>query len=177
MRGAPAPTAPSHGGTLKARVFWSTAAIFTVGDVITKYWAHTELERGVPHPVLGEFLRIRLNYNAGAAFGMYLGPHSRWIFLALALVILAVLGSMYRQAEARDWPRALALGLVCGGALGNVINRLWSAQGVVDFIDAGIGASRWPTFNVADIGVTTGAVLLAWVLWREEHPAKANPNP
>jgi signal peptidase II len=50
-----------------------------------------------------------------------------------------------------------------------LIDRLRSAQGVVDFIDVGIGAHRWPTFNVADMGVSVGAVLLAWVLWQEDE--------
>ncbi|MDQ6829695.1 MAG: signal peptidase II [Gemmatimonadota bacterium] len=60
-----------------------------------------------------------------------------------------------------------------GGAVGNLINRILSARGVVDFLDLGSGTARWPTFNVADIGVSVGAVLLAWVLWREESPRGA----
>jgi signal peptidase II len=58
---------------------------------------------------------------------------------------------------------------VCGGAIGNLIDRIRSAQGVVDFIDIGIGDTRWPTFNVADMAVSIGAFLLAWVLWGEEN--------
>jgi signal peptidase II len=63
----------------------------------------------------------------------------------------------------------LAISLVAAGAIGNVIDRIRSDLGVVDFIDIGVGAHRWPTFNVADIAVTTGAFLLAWVLWGEER--------
>ena len=59
------------------------------------------------------------------------------------------------------------MGLIVGGALGNLVNRLWSARGVVDFLDLGLGGRRFWTFNVADIGVTLGAVLLVWVLHRE----------
>jgi signal peptidase II len=65
----------------------------------------------------------------------------------------------------------LALSLVSAGAVGNLIDRLRSARGVVDFIDIGTATWRWPTFNVADIAVTTGAVLLAVVLWREDRAA------
>ena len=54
------------------------------------------------------------------------------------------------------------------GALGNLIDRVRGPQGVVDFIDIGIGDMRWPTFNVADMAVSTGAILLAYVLWHEE---------
>jgi signal peptidase II len=61
--------------------------------------------------------------------------------------------------------------MVCGGAVGNVIDRIRSARGVVDFIDVGIGTYRWPTFNVADIAVTCGAIALAVVLWQEGRQA------
>ena len=71
--------------------------------------------------------------------------------------------------------RELALGLVTGGAVGNLIDRIRSHQGVVDFLDVGIGALRWPTFNVADIGVSCGAIALALSLWREDV-RKPAPN-
>ncbi len=72
--------------------------------------------------------------------------------------------------------------MVCGGAVGNLIDRVRSADGVVDFIDVGIGVHRWPTFNIADSAVTVGAVGLAYVLWmegREEAAAQRTdgPNP
>jgi signal peptidase II len=63
----------------------------------------------------------------------------------------------------------MALGLVCGGAVGNLIDRIRSPAGVVDFVDVGVGDLRWPTFNVADMAVSVGAFLLAWVLWGEER--------
>jgi signal peptidase II len=64
----------------------------------------------------------------------------------------------------------LALALVCGGAIGNLIDRVVSSEGVVDFIDVGISEiTRWPTFNVADMAVSFGAFLLAWVLWEEDR--------
>jgi signal peptidase II len=67
----------------------------------------------------------------------------------------------------------LALALVCAGAVGNLIDRIRSAKGVVDFIDVGVGDLRWPTFNVADMAVSVGAFLLAWVLWGEDARAAA----
>ena len=69
--------------------------------------------------------------------------------------------------------RLAALGLVCGGAVGNLIDRVLSAQGVVDFIDVGVGTYRWPTFNIADSAVTVGALFLAYVLWMEGREDKA----
>jgi signal peptidase II len=67
-----------------------------------------------------------------------------------------------------DTLRTLSLALVCGGAFGNLLDRIRSAYGVVDFIDIGFRDSRWPTFNVADMAVSLGAILLAYVLWGED---------
>jgi signal peptidase II len=63
----------------------------------------------------------------------------------------------------------LAIALVAAGAVGNVIDRIRSEYGVVDFLDIGLGVHRWPTFNIADIAVSSGAFLLALVLWQEER--------
>ncbi|PYP32072.1 MAG: signal peptidase II, partial [Gemmatimonadetes bacterium] len=92
---------------------------------------------------------------------------SRWIFFGLALAALAVLGSMVRSTRPGDRFRLGALALVCAGAVGNVIDRLRSSLGVVDFVDVGIGPLRWPTFNVADSAITVGAIALALSLWLE----------
>ena len=119
--------------------------------------------------MVGDFLQFRLVYNPGAAFGLYLGSASRWIFMVLTFAALFVLWRLYRSTRAGDHVRILALALVSAGALGNLLDRIRSARGVVDFIDVGIGSMRWPTFNVADMAVSVGAFLLAWVLWGEEQ--------
>src|SRR5438046_592587 len=80
---------------------------------------------------------------------------------------LFVLRSMVRSARPGDRFRIVSLALVCAGAVGNVVDRLRSAQGVVDFVDVGIGTARWPTFNVADSAITVGAIALAVSLWLE----------
>jgi len=90
------------------------------------------------------------------------------IFMALTLVALVILGRLYTATRGGDLLRTLSLALVCGGAVGNLIDRIMSAHGVVDFIDIGLGDSRWPTFNIADMAVSLGAFLLAWVLWGED---------
>jgi signal peptidase II len=117
--------------------------------------------------VAGDWITLQLVYNRGAAFGIDVGPYSRWVFTVLALLALVVLGAMVRQTQPAHRVRLVALALVCGGAVGNLIDRLRNPQGVVDFIDVGIGALRWPTFNVADMAVTCGAITLALVLWAE----------
>ncbi len=112
-------------------------------------------------------------YNRGAAFGIHVGEYSRWVFMGLAVLALVVLWSLVRRTEPGQWFRITALALVCGGAIGNLIDRVRSAQGVVDFIDVWIGPLHWPTFNVADMAVTCGAVALAVVLWHEGHHEEA----
>ena len=127
----------------------------------------------MPHQVIGDVVRFTLAYNPGAAFGMSVGPYSRYIFGTFALVALVVLWRLFRMSgpaqRAGDRIRILALALAWGGAAGNLVDRFRSPQGVVDFIDVGFGDTRWPTFTVADMAVSTGAVLLAWVLWQEDR--------
>jgi signal peptidase II len=149
------------------RLFWGTASFIVVADIVTKLIAESVLTHRVRVPVIGEFVQLRLVYNECAAFGLCLGEYSRWIFFALALVALIVLGSMVRSAPRGDRVRLFALALVCAGAVGNVIDRVRSSLGVVDFLDVGIGARRWPTFNVADSAITVGAITLAVSLWLE----------
>jgi signal peptidase II len=153
-------------------IFWPVLAFVTALDVATKGLAERLLApQRIPHDVFGSWVRLTLVYNPGAAFGLNLGAQSRWIFTGLTLVALVILGRLYLSTSRGDAPRTLALALVCAGALGNLLDRLRSAMGVVDFLDVGIGDARWPTFNVADMAVSIGAVLLAWVLWQEDRAA------
>lgn len=152
---------------IKRPLFWLVVVGVVVLDAVTKQLAVAHLSLRVPQSVVGDWLLLKLVYNPGAAFGIYVGPHSRWVFMALALVALVVLGSMVRQTLPHQWFRLTALGLVCGGAIGNLIDRIRSARGVIDFIDVWIGPFHWPTFNVADMAVTCGALALAAVLWQE----------
>jgi signal peptidase II len=148
------------------RLFWSTVVAIVTLDIATKLLAESILSRR-PIPVIGDYVVLRLVYNQCAAFGICLGPYSRWIFLALAVLALVVLGSMVRATREGDALRIFVLGLLVAGAIGNVVDRLRSAQGVVDFIEVGIGSYRWPTFNVADSAITVGAIALAITLWLE----------
>jgi signal peptidase II len=146
--------------TPKARVFGSVALLVLVSDAITKHLADSRLTFHMPHEVIGEFFRFTLSYNRGAAFGMTILGSSRWIYVGLTVVILATLWGMYRDAEANDRWQGLALGLIVGGALGNLYDRLRWTRGVVDFIDVGIGDTRFWTFNIADSGISVGAALM-----------------
>ena len=150
------------------RVFWTAALVIMVLDLITKIIAEATLLRTPGVSVLGDWFQLRLVYNPGAAFGLHLGPYSRWIFFTIALVAVFVLHRMSRSSPPGDWFRQLALGLVAGGAAGNLVDRIRSSRGVVDFFDVGVGALRWPTFNVADIAVSCGAIALVISMWRED---------
>jgi signal peptidase II len=160
--------------TRKAATFWPVMFALVAADCSTKEFAVGHLSPAyLPHDEFGEVVRFTLAYNPGAAFSMSLGSASRWGFTVLALVALATLAVVYRSAANEDWLQAGAIALIAGGALGNLVDRIRSARGVVDFIDVGFGDRRFWTFNIADVGVTCGALLLAWVLWK--RAAEASP--
>ncbi len=164
----------SSGGSRS--LFWAIGGTVVVLDIVTK-WLAVQYLSPRPRPIIGDWLTLQLVYNPGAAFGINVGPYSRWVFLVLALVALAVLGSMVRHSKPGEVLRLTALALVCGGAVGNLIDRVRSPRGVVDFIDVGVGTFRWPTFNIADSAVTVGAVVLAYVLWMEGKEEEAARGP
>lgn len=149
------------------RLFWGTAGAVVVADLVSKVMAEALLGRHLPVSLIGDYVQLRLVYNQCAAFGLCLGAYSRWIFFGLAIAALFVLGSMVRATQAGDRIRLVALALVSAGAVGNVLDRVRSSLGVVDFVDVGIGMTRWPTFNVADSAITVGAITLAVSLWLE----------
>jgi signal peptidase II len=158
-----------------ARLFWPVLVSIVAIDVLTKRMAVGALgdQQRMPHEVISRWLRMTLVYNPGAAFGLHVGEYSRPVFTALTIGALLILGRLYMSTKAGDSSRVAALSLVCGGAMGNLLDRIASSSGVVDFIDIGVGDARWPTFNVADMAVSVGAFLLAVVLWSEDRPAES----
>ena len=161
-----------------AALFWPVVLLVTAMDVFTKALAVSRLvPQRIRHEVFGDWVAFTLVYNPGAAFGLHVGQYSRWVFTALTIIALGILGRLYVRTRPGDTARIAALALVCGGAVGNLLDRLRSGLGVVDFIDVGIGDSRWPTFNVADMAVSLGAILLALVLWEEDRQDVIVPAP
>lgn len=166
----------------KAKAFWPLLFLLVLADCSTKRLAERHLmPEHVPHPIVGDVVRFTLAYNRGAAFNLSLGDYSRAGFTLLAVGVLAALASVYRSTSTQDRPQAVALALVAGGAIGNVLDRLRSPggayRGVVDFIDIGVGSVRFWTFNLADLGVTCGALLLALLLWRRGSAEPSAPAP
>ena len=138
---------------------WLSALVIVL-DQVTKIAADAWLAYHDPVPVL-PFFNLLLSYNSGAAFSFLsdAGGWQRWFFVVLALGVSAVIAVwMYRLPTNQRWT-AMALGLVLGGAIGNVIDRLLYGH-VVDFLDFYVGQWHWPTFNVADSAITIGVAIL-----------------
>ena len=147
------------------------AGAIVVLDQITKQIALEKLVPGLPVRVVDDLLDLTLVMNPGLAFGM-LGsvPASwRWVVALLsvgALVVLARLAT--RLVPVGGLIGRLSLGLIFGGAVGNLIDRaVWGA--VIDFVDVHWRGYHWPAFNVADSAISVGVVLLAFQLLRQER--------
>ncbi len=140
---------------------WLSAVVVTL-DQLSKWWALQALNHaGVPHTVIPGFLNWTLAFNRGAAFS-FLADGSgwqRWFFVVLAVVISAVLVAWLARTARRDWRASLPLALIIGGAVGNLIDRLHASQ-VTDFIQIYYRHWSYPVFNIADCGITVGAVML-----------------
>jgi signal peptidase II len=163
------------GAGTKAVLFFAILTGVLSLDIGTKLAVQSNFYLYQQVEVIGEYVRLTYIHNPGAAFGIRVGAYSREIFLVLSLVALMALVGMYWFTPAADRSRLTAIALICGGAIGNLFDRVRSAAGVVDFIDIGVGHIRWPVFNVADMAVTTGAIILALSLWREEQQVEEQP--
>ncbi|MFW6084376.1 MAG: signal peptidase II [Gemmatimonadota bacterium] len=164
-----AAAATAESGVNKRWLLLGVAGAVLLLDLLTKQWIVQTMIMHETRPVLGEFFRLTYTHNPGAAFGLNIGEHSRLFFLALSLVALGVLGWMYAATPRGDVLRLSALALVCGGATGNILDRVRYEAGVVDFIDVGVGGFRFWIFNVADSAVSVGAVLLLVSFYLEER--------
>jgi signal peptidase II len=156
----------------KVKAFWPVLLVVLLTDCSTKEYVEAELHaEDMPQAVVGQVVRLNLAYNEGAAFGLSLGRHTQLVLGMVGIAVLSLVMAAYRHLEPRARWRAVGLAMVAGGALGNLWDRLWSPYGVVDFIDIGVGSFRFCTFNVADIGITCGALILlfTWGLSGRGH--------
>ena len=142
-------------------------AIVIVLDQLTKYLAMTHIPMTEPIAVIPGFFNLVNIRNRGAAFGFLNRSDIDWQVWLFAGATMLAIGAIW--ALIRSWPRyspALytGLGLVLGGALGNMIDRI-RFRAVVDFLDFYIADWHWPAFNVADIAICVGALLACLLLW------------
>ena len=138
-------------------LFFAVAALIVMLDQISKRLIWTAFQDTGGMNLIDGVLRIRLSTNTGAVMGILSG--SRPILITVTIIsIITLIYFAYRMRYAPVFKR-VCLGLVLGGAFGNLIDRIATGK-VIDFIDMGIGSVRWPTYNVADIAVTLGAACL-----------------
>ena len=138
-----------------------TAIIILALDQATKYWITQTL--GQPSEVhsvevIGNWVRLSYTTNTGAAFGIF--PDGTLFFTIVALIAAPILLLARSYIANRSWWLTVVFGMLLGGALGNLLDRIRMGH-VVDFIDVGIGNLRWPSFNVADSSFVVGVILLA----------------
>lgn len=147
------------------------AAAVLVVDQATKFWAERTLAGRDPIPVLGDFLRLRLLYNPGAAFSI--GTGATWVFTIIAAVAAGWL--LWYVTKPHPVSRIVAFSLLLGGATTHLGDRLFRDPGfarghVVDFIDY----NGWFVGNVADIALVGGAILVFLLAATEKKPAEAH---
>ena len=143
----------------QAQMKWLSISVFVVVlDQITKQFAENSLQLYERMSVM-PFFNLTLAYNEGAAFSFLsdAGGWQRWFFLALTAVISTVLFFWLKKSESKI--ESLAISLVLGGAIGNFIDRLLFGH-VIDFLDVYYKTHHWPAFNVADIAISGGVMLL-----------------
>lgn len=142
--------------------FLGIAAVVTTLDQLTKAWLTSFLAPGRSVDVLGDVVRLVHSQNSGGLFGLFRGQAVVFGLVSLVVVGLIVL---YHARAGRGAYLSITLGLLLGGALGNLIDRFRLGY-VVDFVDAGLGDLRWYTFNVADTAISFSLLLLlAAGLW------------
>jgi signal peptidase II len=164
--------APAAGGAARRYLLLlSIAAAVVAADQITKQLAVARLEDHPVHLIHG-VLSLRLTYNSGGAFGVLQGLPG--VFLAATVAIIALILLWTRNIDQRGW--IIALGLVVGGGLGNVADRVFRDLGgrVVDFVDLHV----WPVFNLADAAIVCGVIVVIFVSGRPRRtPGDDGPPP
>lgn len=152
------------------RYLWLSLAVVVL-DLASKQWASQNLVLHRPEPVL-PMINLTLMHNTGAAFSLLgdAGGWQRWFFIVLALLISAVLVGWIRRLEPGQGWLALGLGLILGGAVGNLVDRVRFGY-VVDFLDVYYGSWHWPAFNVADSAISIGVAMLVIDMLRGTRPA------
>ena len=140
-------------------VFAMVSLVVCVLDQGSKVWART-LPVGVPQPVIGGFMDWELAYNDGAAFSLLSGKTGgRLLLSVVAVLAFAAIGAAAAGTPPERRLRRIAYGLVAGGALGNLIDRVREGA-VTDFVRWHLHGHRWPVFNLADAALVAGIVLL-----------------
>ena len=157
------------GGRPSWAIFVGLAALILVLDQLTKAWVTSFLAPGQSVQVVGDVIRLVHSQNAGGLFGFFQGQAI--VFGLVSIVVVAFIVVYHARAGGGRY-LSITLGLLLGGALGNLVDRLRLSY-VVDFVDAGLGDLRWYTFNIADAAISFSLLLLlAASIW----PQVARPR-
>ena len=153
------PSGNNRGALSRAQLWlFSTALVITALDQVVKRVVVNAMEMGQAIDVVGSFVRLTRTSNTGGAFGLLRG-RGNW-FIVVSFVAALAIAALSRQIARGRRVERLAFGLILGGAVGNLIDRI-RLGAVIDFIDIGGSGYRWPAFNVADSAITIGVTLLA----------------
>jgi signal peptidase II len=157
----------------RVRIFSIAAVLTLVSDQLTKLWAREALEYGhAPVPFFGGFWSWELSFNTGSAFGLFQSVGgARWFLTIIGFIACGAILYILRKTENdRGWIAA-ALGLVFGGALGNVIDRILFGK-VTDFVLWHVRDFRWPAFNIADAALVAGVIILFFDIGKKKEPKR-----
>lgn len=153
------------------RLGWLIAAIAFVLDQLSKWFLLQAVDFGARSITVAPFFDLVMVWNRGVSFGMFAGDSARWPLIALAVVIVALLARWLARNPSRL--ATVAIGMVIGGALANVLDRLRFGA-VADFFYFHIGPYGWPAFNIADSAICMGVALLCL---ESMLPRKSGPTP
>lgn len=142
-------------------------------DQITKLAVRFYFQYGKPHEIIGDLIRLTYIENPGMAFGIQFGGQQ--FFTIFALLATGVIFVYIVRAREEKVILRIALALILGGAVGNLIDRFLYGK-VVDFIDVGFGTTRWPIFNMADSAVTIGMIILIGLVLFDRSSQKAEED-
>jgi signal peptidase II len=159
-------TSESTRRTKRWILFAALAGGIVLADQVTKRWVDANFQRAYlstpipglapPTPVIGDLVRIAKSYNDGGLFGLF-GTAAPMLALASLFVIAIIVWFQARAASSGPVLMTITLGFLLGGAVGNLIDRLRLGY-VIDYVDTGLGANRWFTFNVADAAISLAIV-------------------
>ncbi len=155
--------------TGKTMAFWPIMLTVFLADCSTKAAVVANLDPHDPVEVIGDVARLNLTFNTNAALGISVGPNSAMILSTVGAIMIALLLMYYRRLPKSAVGASVALAFLLGGAIGNVVDRMAGHSGVVDFIDLGLGTTRFWTFNIADVAICFGAALMMFFS-RNHHP-------
>lgn len=163
---------------------WAVVLLVVLGTVsvdwVSKRWAEENLQQTAPQSYLGDTFRIQYAENAGAFLGMgnQWSPATRfWVFTAATSVFLAFVAWTTLRHPDIDRLELIAVALILGGGIGNLIDRVTREGVVVDFMNMGVGSLRTGIFNVADVALTAGVLIWCFRPRRKEATAADGAAP